>query len=125
MNKQSSFVSGPILSTLMRFALPVLGAMILQAMYGAVDLMVVGQFASAGDVSAVSTGSQLMQTITSVIVGLSMGTTILVGQTIGEGRADRTGSIIGSSVWLFGGLGLIAVLAGIILMRKKRNNRDA
>ena len=111
MTRQTSFTTGPILSTLLRFVLPVLGAMILQAMYGAVDLMVVGQFASAGDVSAVSTGSQLMHTITSVIVGLSMGTTILVGQSIGEGRAERAGDIIGSSVWLFGGLGLVVTAA--------------
>ena len=50
------------------------------AMYGAVDLLVVGQFGSAEDVSAVSTGSQVMHTLTVVITGLSMGITVLVGQ---------------------------------------------
>lgn len=114
MQKNTSFTEGPILSTLLRFALPVLGAMILQAMYGAVDLLVVGHFADPAAVSAVSTGSQLMHTITTVVTGLAMGVTVLVGRSIGEKRADKAGEIIGSSVWLFGGLGLV-LTAGVVL----------
>lgn len=106
MERSSNFTSGKILAPLLQFALPVLGALLLQAMYGAVDLLVVGQFGTAADVSAVSTGSQIMQTITSVITGISMGTTILLGQRLGEGRADAAGDVIGSAVCLFGALGL-------------------
>ena len=51
-------------SLLFLFAMPVLFALFLQAMYGAVDLLVVGKFASSADVSAVSTGSQIMMTLT-------------------------------------------------------------
>ncbi|MBQ8537330.1 MAG: MATE family efflux transporter [Clostridia bacterium] len=86
----------------MRFALPVLLALFLQTMYGAVDLLVVGQFAQAADVSAVSTGSQLMLSVTVVITGLAMGLTVLVGRKIGEGRKQEAGQIIGSGIWLFG-----------------------
>ena len=75
MDKRADFTQGAILPKLLRFALPILGAMILQVMYGAVDLMVVGRFADAAAVSAVSTGSQLMHTITTVVTGLSMGGT--------------------------------------------------
>ena len=57
MEKKNSFTQGPILRPMLRFALPVLGALLLQTMYGAVDMLVVGQFAEAADVSAVSTGS--------------------------------------------------------------------
>ena len=56
------------------FALPVLFALFLQAMYGAVDLMIVGKFASSADVSAVSTGSQIMMTLTSLVSSFAMGT---------------------------------------------------
>ena len=107
MDKRSDFTQGAILPKLLRFALPVLGAMILQVMYGAVDLMVVGRFADAAAVSAVSTGSQLMHTITTVVTGLSMGTTVLLGRTLGEGKTERAGGIIGSAIWLFGLLGLV------------------
>ncbi len=115
MKKPASFTEGPILSTLLRFALPILGAMILQAMYGAADLLVVGQFADPAAVSAVSTGSQLMHTLTTVLIGLAMGVTVLVGRSIGEGREEKAGEIIGSSLWLFGGLGAILTLLVVLL----------
>ena len=101
MQKNQVFTEGPILSRLVGFALPVLGALVLQAMYGAVDLLVVGQFAESADVSAVSTGSQLMMSLTSIITGLSMGSTVLLGQTIGAGRRDEAGRVIGGAVCLF------------------------
>ena len=110
MQKNVTFTSGRILSPLLKFALPVLGALILQAMYGAVDLLVVGQFGLASDVSAVSTGSQLMNTITFMITGLAMGTTILLGQFIGAGERERSGDIIGSAIYLFGALGLLVTI---------------
>ena len=115
MDNRSDFTRGPILSKLLRFALPVLGAMILQVMYGAVDLMVVGRFADAAAVSAVSAGSQLMHTITTVVTGLSMGTTVLLGRTLGEGKRERAGGIIGSAIWLFGVLGLLLTALTVIL----------
>ena len=110
MQRNTAFIRGPILSPLLKFALPVLGALILQAMYGAVDVLVVGQFGSAADVSAVSTGSQLMHTITVFITGLSMGTTILLGQSIGAGEHKKTGDIIGAAIWLFGILGAVITI---------------
>ena len=56
MKQHQDFTQGPILPVLLRFALPVLLALLLQAMYGAVDLQVVGRFGTAADISAVSTG---------------------------------------------------------------------
>ena len=85
----------------MGFALPVLLALFLQTMYGAVDMLIVGQFGNAASVSAVSTGSWMMQVITSAIVGLAMGTTILLGQKIGEGRLSDAGRVVGASICMF------------------------
>ncbi|MDO4620352.1 MAG: MATE family efflux transporter [Lachnospiraceae bacterium] len=96
-----NFTKGPILVPLIRFALPVLFALILQAMYGAVDLLVVGKYGTAADVSAVSTGSQLMTTITGMIASFSMGTTILLGQQIGQDRSEDAGKTVGASIFLF------------------------
>ena len=113
--KQSDFLNGTILSPLLRFAGPVLLALFLQAMYGAVDLMVVGKFAGTADISAVSTGSQAMQLVTTMIVGLTTGVTVLLGQKIGEGRPDEGGRVIGSAICLFGciALGLTALLVSL------------
>ena len=114
MEKTADFTEGRILPRLLRFALPVLAALFLQAMYGAVDLMVVGQFGAPTDVSAVSTGSQIMQTVTSLITGLAMGITILVGQKIGEKRPEQAGDVIGSGICLFGFLAAVLTVLMIL-----------
>ncbi|MBR2949151.1 MAG: MATE family efflux transporter [Lachnospiraceae bacterium] len=98
---------GPILPSLIRFAVPLLFAMFLQALYGGVDLLVVGQFATTGDVSGVSTGSTLMHTITMIVTGLAMGLTIYVGQKIGEKNTEEAGRAIGAGIAVFLVCGLI------------------
>ncbi len=106
MHKTGSFTEGGILSSLIRFALPVLLALFLQAMYGAVDLLVVGKFGEATDISAVSTGSQIMHTVTVIITGLTMGVTVLIGQKIGEKEYREAGRAVGSGICLFGAVAL-------------------
>lgn len=112
MSKTNDFTTGKILMPLIGFMLPVFFAMFLQSMYGAVDLLIVGQFAQSLDVSAVSTGSQMMMTITNLVTSFAMGTTILLGQRIGEGRGRDGGEVVGSSICLFG---LIAVALTLLV----------
>lgn len=97
----SGFLSGPILPALTRFSLPILLALILQALYGAVDLWAVGTFCGAADVSAVSTGSQTMLIVTGLVTGLSMGTTVLLGQKIGQNDGHGAARVITTSLWIF------------------------
>ena len=101
MDTGKDFTQGKILAPLIRFMIPVFLAMFLQSMYGAVDLLIVGKFARSVDVSAVSTGSQIMMTLTNLVTSFAMGTTILLGQRIGEGRGKEGGKVIGSSICLF------------------------
>lgn len=101
MKQKQNFTQGPILSALLKFALPVLLALLLQAMYGAVDLQVVGKFGTAADISAVATGSQIMQAVTIIITSLAMGLTVLLGQKSGEGKRDEAGRVVGSGIFLF------------------------
>jgi len=110
MKKTYSFTQGPILPALIRFALPMLLALFLQTLYGAVDLWVVGRFAQTSDVSAVATGSQLMMTVTVVVTGLSMGITVLVGQAIGKNDPRAAGRVIGTGITLFLLLGALFTL---------------
>lgn len=113
MDSSKNLTNGGVLSSLIKFAIPVLAALFLQSLYGGVDLLVVGQFAETIDVSGVATGSLLMQTVTMVITGLSMGITIYVGQKIGEKNDEEAGKAIGSGVALFG---LIGIIFSIILV---------
>jgi len=101
MTKVSDFTRGKILSPLLAFAMPVLFAMFLQVMYGAVDLLIVGHFGFTTDVSAVATGSQVMMAITSIINGFAMGVTILIGQKLGQGKANEAGDVVGSGICIF------------------------
>ena len=117
MENKNSFTHGGILAPLIRFTFPVLFALILQSMYGAVDLLVVGQFGTAADVSAVSTGSQLMHTITAIMVGLSMGTTVLLGQSIGRRDMKAAGDTVGAGICLFSVLGALVTVAMLIAGR--------
>ena len=94
MQERADFTNGEILRPLLRFTLPILLALFLQAMYGAVDLAVVGWFGTAADVSAVSTGSQILQSVTLVVVALAVGTTVLLGQKLGEKKEAEAGRVI-------------------------------
>ena len=115
MNSQIDFTEGKIVPALLKFVGPVFLALFLQAMYGAVDLMIVGKFANAADVSAVSTGSQIMLTITSLVSSLAMGMTILIGEKIGMGRPKDGGRIVGSGILLFSVVAFILTVITVIL----------
>lgn len=90
-----------ISTTLLKFAIPFLFASLLQALYGAADLFVIGKFSNSAAVSAVAIGSQVMQTITGIILGISMGGTVLIGRRIGEKNDDGAAKAIGSLSVLF------------------------
>ena len=114
MEKKTSFTEGKILQPLILFAFPVLLALFLQAMYGAVDLLIVGKFASSADVSAVSTGSQIMTTLTNLISSFAMGTTILLGQQIGSGKKEEGGRTVGTAIILFAGIAIVISIVMVI-----------
>lgn len=98
----ADFTQGSILKKLIAFMLPVLGALVLQAAYGAVDLLVVGRFGSTSGISAVSTGSQVLNLVTFVITQLAMGITVLIARYIGEKNSQKIGPLIGGSTIIFG-----------------------
>ena len=109
-----TILDGRIFPALTRFSVPILFSLILQALYGAVDLWMVSHFAANADVSAVSTGSQTMMITGGLVTGLSMGITVLLGQSVGQGNDRRSANIIGTGAWIFLGIGAIitAVLLG-------------
>ena len=100
-NDQSDFTQGSILKKLVTFMMPVLGALILQAAYGAVDLLVVGRFGSTSGLSAVSTGSQVLNLVTFVVIQTAMGITVLIARYLGEKKPEQIGSVIGGSAIVF------------------------
>ncbi len=98
---KSDFTQGSILKKLSFFMLPILGALVLQAAYGAVDLLVVGHFGTTSGLSAVSTGSQVLNLVTFVVTQFAMGITVLIARYLGEKRPQYIGQVIGGGAVVF------------------------
>lgn len=121
MDNTKNFTNEGVLKSLIKFAIPVFAALFLQSLYGGVDLLIVGQFAETADVSGVATGSLLMQTVTMVITGLSMGITVYVGQKIGEKNDKEAGKAIGAGIVLFAVTGLILSILLVVFTKALAN----
>ena len=116
----SDFTTGSIPKKLIKFMIPILGALILQAMYGAVDLMIVGRFGTDEGISAVATGSNLINLVTFVIAGFTMGVTVLIGRYLGEKHEERIGGVVGGAIAFFAVTGVffsvfLVVLAPVLV----------
>ena len=94
--------------------LPILGALVLQAAYGAVDLLVVGRFGSTSGLSAVSTGSQVLNLVTFVVIQFATAITVLIARYLGEKKPERIGSVIGGAVVVFAGISIILFFLMIV-----------
>ena len=116
-NEKSDFTKGSILHKLLLFMLPVLGALALQAAYGAVDLLVVGRFGSTSGLSAVSTGSQVLNLATFVVTQLAMGVTVLIARYLGEQRPKQIPDVIGGASIVFL---ILSVLLFILMVFEAR-----
>ena len=109
--------SGSVMKNLLFFSLPYLLSFFLQTLYGMADLLIIGQFGSVADTTAVSVGSQVMHMLTVMIVGLAMGATVNIGQAIG-GRDNRRAALFtGNTVTLFMGLSSVLTLLLLVLRR--------
>ena len=115
--EKNDFTQGSILKKLSLFMLPILGALVLQAAYGAVDLLVVGRFGSTSGLSAVSTGSQVLNLVTFVVTQFAMGITVLIARYLGEKRPEQIGSVIGGGVVVFAIISVILFIVMITLAR--------
>lgn len=116
-NDKSDFTQGSILKKLVAFMMPVLGALILQAAYGAVDLLVVGRFGSTSGLSAVSTGSQVLNLVTFAVTQLAMGITVLIARYLGEKRPQYIGPAIGGGTVVFAAISVVLFLIMVGLAR--------
>lgn len=115
--RDNDFTNGPILSKMLRFMVPILGALVLQAMYGAVDILIVGKFGTTAGISGVSTGSNIVNLVVFTISGLSMGITVLIGKYIGEQRGEQVGKVIGGAICFFVALSVVLSVLMIVFAR--------
>lgn len=117
MNEKQDFTTGSIPKKMIGFMLPVLGALILQAMYGAVDLMIVGRFGTTEGISGVTTGSSIMNLVTFTVSSLTTGVTVIMGQYLGEKRPERLGGLVGGATCFFFIISLVLTAVLLIFAR--------
>lgn len=101
MKNEIDLTQGKPINTLLTFAFPYIIANFLQALYGAADLIIVGKFCDNAMISAVATGSQLLQTLTFLITGLTVSATVLIGKAFGAKEFENIIKIINTMVICF------------------------
>lgn len=105
-----TLTEGKLFGTLIRFTIPFLLSTLLQTLYGTVDLFIISKFCLSSDVSAVSTGSQVLNTCTFLMLGLTSGATVLLGQFYGAKDEKKVAEVIGDAIIIFTGLSVIATI---------------
>ncbi len=117
---QRDFTQGPIAKSMIAFSLPFLLSNILQALYGAVDMLVVGNFSdpdpviSAQILSGVNIGSQITNLVVMMVSGLTVSGTVMVGQYVGAKKQKDASETVGTMFTLMALVG--AVLMALMLI---------
>ncbi len=114
---KKNLTEGSLVKNIMIFSLPFLLSYFLQTLYGMADLFIAGQFNGSDVISAVSIGSQVMHMFTVMIVGLSMGCSVLVGQAVGGREPKKAAKIVGNTIILFVILSIILTIVLLLLVR--------
>ena len=114
---QKSLTTGSVLKNIVCFSLPYLLSYFLQTLYGMADLFIIGQYEGVASTTSVSIGSQVMHVLTVIMVGLTMGSTVSIGQAVGAKQHKKAAACIGNTVTLFLSLSLV-LTAGLLLLRR-------
>lgn len=115
MNVGNDLTQGSVAKTLVRFTVPFLLSNVLHTLYSIVDMYIVGQYADATQISAVSIGAAVMLLVNGLIMGLGTGSTVLVGQSIGSRREIDVKETISTVFAVFPLFALFLLALGQIL----------
>ena len=111
---ENNLTTGSVWNSVISFSLPYLLSYFLQTLYGMADLFIIGQFCGVESTTAVSIGSQVMHMITLMIVGLAMGSVVMIGRAVGASNKKQVARSIGNTITLF--MTLAILITGILLV---------
>lgn len=103
---------GSVFKNIIVFSLPFLLSYFMQTLYGLADLYIIGLFSGVENTTAVSIGSQVMHMLTVMIVGLAMGSSVLIGRSVGASDDKLRNKAIGNTVVIFT---IVSVCVAIVL----------
>ena len=109
--------NGPLLVKILVFALPLILTNLLQSLYNAADMIVVGLSAENDAVGAIGTSSSFVQLLNNLFIGLAVGATVVVARHIGAGELEKANVAAHTSAVVGLVCGVIAGTIGIVFAR--------
>ncbi len=114
---EMDMTKGPLLKKIILFAIPLMLTSMLQLLYNAADIVVVGKFAGDASLAAVGSTTSLINLIVNVFMGLSLGAGVIVAQAIGARNNNRLHKTVHTAMLLSVFLGFIVGAVGVFLCR--------
>jgi len=111
-------LNGAILPKLLRLALPLMLSSVLQLLFNAADIIVVGNFASDNSLAAVGSTTALVNLMTNLFLGLSTGANVLTSRYMGAGNGENVSKTVHTSIFLGISSGLLLTAVGMIFAGK-------
>lgn len=111
-------VNGPLAGKLLLFALPLMLSSLLQLLFNAADVVVVGRYAGKEALAAVGSNGSLINLLVNLFIGFSVGANVVVARDLGAGREEDVGKSVHTSVTLSLISGVVLMAAGTILARQ-------
>jgi putative MATE family efflux protein len=115
MNAPRSLTEGSISRGLLRFALPILYANVLQSLNGSVNSIWVGRYLGEAALTATSNANTVMFLLIGAAFGIAMAATILIGQCIGANDLKEAKRVVGTSATFFAAISVFMAIAGLVL----------
>ena len=110
--------SGSLADKILLFALPLMASSLLQLLFNAADVIVVGRFAGKEALAAVGSNTSLINLLINLFVGLSVGTNVVVSRDLGAGRHDNVSRSVHTAMTLALASGIGMMIFGVVMVRQ-------
>lgn len=111
---EMDMVRGPLLKNMFLFSLPIIAMNLLQLLFNAADMVIVGQFSGSDALAAVGATAALISLLVNLFMGLSVGTSVIVAQDFGSGRQEEIGKSVHTSIALSLICGFVVGIGGFV-----------
>lgn len=115
---QIDMLNGPLVGKILLFALPLMLSSLLQLLFNAADVVVVGRFAGKEALAAVGSNGSLINLFVNLFIGLSVGTNVVIARDLGAGKPEHVRRSVHTSITLALISGVFLAIAGVFLSRQ-------
>ena len=117
MTYQINMTEGPVFTKLLKFSIPLILSSLLQLLFNAADIIVVGRFAGDNSLAAVGSTSSLINLLVNLFVGLSIGSNVVAAHYFGAEKNKELSDTVHTSIYLGLFSGIILTVIGVTMIR--------